>query len=51
MTCQHEETVLDGKKSLCKALNAWTNCREVGHCVAETLGRLDVQLELELEEA
>lgn len=50
MSCDHEQTVLDGKKSYCSAMNCWTNCREVGHCVAETLGRLDVQLEFELEE-
>jgi hypothetical protein len=33
--CPHELKTVDigGGKSLCALMDAWTNCREVGHCV------------------
>lgn len=39
MSCEHESKVIDGKKSYCELMGCWTNCREAGHCVAETLGK------------
>ena len=37
--CKHEASVADvgGGKSFCSRLGKWTNCREVGHCVADDL--------------
>ena len=33
--CPHELKTVDigGGKSFCALMDAWTNCREVGHCV------------------
>lgn len=41
--CPNELKVLDGKKSYCAAMDCWTNCREVSHCVAMTLGKLEAE--------
>lgn len=37
--CPHEQSTVDigGGKSLCELLGAWTNCREMGHCVYEQI--------------
>ena len=37
--CPDEGAVVDigGGKSFCKAWNTWTNCREVAHCVFESV--------------
>lgn len=36
--CPHESSVVDGKKSYCEPWERWTNCREVGYCVRESMG-------------
>lgn len=41
--CPHEERVLDGKKSYCGLWERWTNCREAGHCVRESIEGNDSQ--------
>ena len=35
--CEHEQKLADvgGGKSFCELMDAWTNCREVQHCVYE----------------
>lgn len=38
MSCPHESSVVDGKKSYCELWERWTNCREVGYCVYEYWG-------------
>lgn len=35
--CPHEHSVVDGRKSLCALWGRWTNCREVGHCVLDSI--------------
>lgn len=38
--CEHESAVVDigGGKSFCDLWQRWTNCREVGHCVYQSIG-------------
>lgn len=35
--CPYEGSVLDGKKSYCSLWERWTNCREAGRCVLESI--------------
>lgn len=35
--CPEETALTDNAKSYCDAWGRWTNCREVGHCVHESV--------------
>lgn len=38
--CPYESAVVDigGGKTFCDLWQRWTNCREVGHCVYQSIG-------------
>lgn len=48
VNCPNELHVVDSK-SFCAAMDLWTNCREVGRCLAKEWGKLEEVEQLSLD--